>query len=358
MALRDFIKPRLQDWMMGFMDEMRPETVGRAEGEVLEVGFGTGRNLSLYPAAVKSVTGLDPLVTEGVAAVDARVAAARFPVIRTALPADGALPFDAGRFDCVVTTWTLCSIPDAAAALREMRRAEDLAPELRRVRALPAARARGDPRAQRGAHRVCARRRERVARRRVAHERRGDRLGEARPQARAVRLAAARAREIRRREDRVLRAQRRGAVAVLDVEHVGREQRVRGGERARAIGGAVVVDDRVEVVHAFAGAAPQARAVERNRGDRRAVSRADRARERGRVGGDRRGELAGEARGEKRAPAARAPLRGARGHARTKVMRRSAHSSMRSSGSGANSSPSIVNPQLIRSSALSARSLA
>lgn len=122
MALRDFIKPRLQDWMMGFMDEMRPATVGQADGEVLEVGFGTGRNLRLYPSSVKSVTGLDPMVTEGVPAVDARVAEARFPVIRTALPADGELPFDAGRFDCVVTTWTLCSIPDAAAALREMRR--------------------------------------------------------------------------------------------------------------------------------------------------------------------------------------------------------------------------------------------
>ncbi len=122
MALRDFIKPRFQDWIMGFMDHMRPETVGLAEGEVLEVGFGTGRNLALYPSSVKSVTGLDPLVTEGVAAVDARVAEARFPVIRTALPADGALPFDAGRFDCVLTTWTLCSIPDASGALREMRR--------------------------------------------------------------------------------------------------------------------------------------------------------------------------------------------------------------------------------------------
>ena len=122
MALRDFIKPRLQDWMMGFMDEMRPATVGQAEGEVLEVGFGTGRNLRLYPASVKSVTGLDPMVTEGVPAVDARIAEARFPVIRTALPADGELPFDAGRFDCIVTTWTLCSIPDAAAALREMHR--------------------------------------------------------------------------------------------------------------------------------------------------------------------------------------------------------------------------------------------
>ena len=122
MALRNFIKPRLQDWMMGFMDEMRPDTVGRTEGEVLEVGFGTGRNLHLYPAAVKSVTGLDPMVTEGVPAVDERVARAPFPVIRTALPADGGLPFDAGRFDCVLTTWTLCSIPDAGAALREMHR--------------------------------------------------------------------------------------------------------------------------------------------------------------------------------------------------------------------------------------------
>jgi ubiquinone/menaquinone biosynthesis C-methylase UbiE len=122
MALREFIKPRFQDWMMGFMDEMRPDTVGQAEGEVLEVGFGTGRNLRLYSSAVKSVTGLDPLVTDGVAAVDERVAKAPFPVIRTALPADGGLPFDAGRFDCVVTTWTLCSIPDAAAALRDMHR--------------------------------------------------------------------------------------------------------------------------------------------------------------------------------------------------------------------------------------------
>jgi ubiquinone/menaquinone biosynthesis C-methylase UbiE len=122
MALREWLKPRLQDRMMGLLDDLRPDTLRHADGEVLEVGFGTGRNLALYPAAVKSVTGIDPMVTEGVASVDARVASARFPVTRTALRADGALPFDAGRFDCVVTTWTLCSIPDAGAALREMRR--------------------------------------------------------------------------------------------------------------------------------------------------------------------------------------------------------------------------------------------
>ena len=122
MALREWLRPRLQDRMMGLLDDLRPDTLQHTGGEVLEVGFGTGRNLALYPAAVTSVTGVDPLATEGVAAVDARVAAARFPVTRTALRADGALPFDAGRFDCVVTTWTLCSIPDADAALREMRR--------------------------------------------------------------------------------------------------------------------------------------------------------------------------------------------------------------------------------------------
>ena len=122
MGLRETIKPRLQDWVMGAMDDLRPETIAAADGEVLEVGFGTGRNLPLYGSAVKSLTGLDPLVTEGVPAVERRIAEASFPVTRTALRADGGLPFDAGRFDCVVTTWTLCSISDAPAALAEMRR--------------------------------------------------------------------------------------------------------------------------------------------------------------------------------------------------------------------------------------------
>jgi ubiquinone/menaquinone biosynthesis C-methylase UbiE len=120
--LRETLKPRIQDWAMGLMDEYRPDTVARLEGEVLEVGFGTGRNLEHYPPAVTSLVGIDPLVTDSLAAVDARIAAAPFPVQRSALAADGGLPFDAGRFDCVVTTWTLCSIPDAPAALAEMRR--------------------------------------------------------------------------------------------------------------------------------------------------------------------------------------------------------------------------------------------
>jgi ubiquinone/menaquinone biosynthesis C-methylase UbiE len=122
MGLRERIKPRIQDWTMQFMNDMRPETVAQAHGDVLEVGFGTGLNLRYYGAGTQSVTGLDPMATEGVAVVDERIAGASFPVERTALRADGALPFDSGRFDCVITTWTLCSIPDPLAALAEMRR--------------------------------------------------------------------------------------------------------------------------------------------------------------------------------------------------------------------------------------------
>jgi ubiquinone/menaquinone biosynthesis C-methylase UbiE len=122
MGLRDWIRPRLLDWTMRQMNELRPEAVAAAEGDVLEVGFGTGLNLGFYPSGVKSVTGLDPRPVEGLTVLDERLARAAFPVECFALRADAELPFDAGRFDCVVTTWTLCSIPDQQRALAEMRR--------------------------------------------------------------------------------------------------------------------------------------------------------------------------------------------------------------------------------------------
>lgn len=122
MELRNRIKPAVQDRLMNMMDDMRPETVAGAEGDVLEVGFGTGLNLRHYGTTVKSVTGLDPMVTEGIEKVDRRIADAPFPVERAALRADGELPFDTGSFDTVITTWTLCSIPEPLEALRHMHR--------------------------------------------------------------------------------------------------------------------------------------------------------------------------------------------------------------------------------------------
>ena len=71
---------------------------------------------------MKTLIGLDPLDVSDVEVVQARIRGAAFPIERRALRADGGLPFDAGRFDTIVTTWTLCSIPEVGQALREMRR--------------------------------------------------------------------------------------------------------------------------------------------------------------------------------------------------------------------------------------------
>ena len=122
MGLRAWLKPRFQDLAMRQMNPMRPETIGEAEGEVLEVGFGTGLNLEYYGPAVKTLVGLDPLDVSEVDSVQERIRRASFPIERRSLRADGGLPFDAARFDTVVTTWTLCSIPEVGRALREMRR--------------------------------------------------------------------------------------------------------------------------------------------------------------------------------------------------------------------------------------------
>jgi ubiquinone/menaquinone biosynthesis C-methylase UbiE len=116
------MKPRFQDLAMRQMNHMRSETIEEAEGEVLEVGFGTGLNLSYYGPAVTTLVGLDPMDVTEVESVQARIRGVSFPIERKALRADGGLPFDAGRFDTIVTTWTLCSIPEVDKALKEMRR--------------------------------------------------------------------------------------------------------------------------------------------------------------------------------------------------------------------------------------------
>jgi ubiquinone/menaquinone biosynthesis C-methylase UbiE len=117
----EHVFPRLMDWGMRGVGPLRDAALAGAHGEVLEVGFGTGLNLAHYSGAVERLVALDPLraLRER---VDARIAAAPFPVERVPLPAGGRLPFEDASFDCVVTTWTLCSIDDAEGALREMRR--------------------------------------------------------------------------------------------------------------------------------------------------------------------------------------------------------------------------------------------
>ncbi|MFF3245266.1 class I SAM-dependent methyltransferase [Streptomyces sp. NPDC002870] len=89
-------------------------------GEVVEIGFGSGHNVPYYPAAVTGVTAIEPSDV-GWRLARERVRAASVPVRRSGL--DGqSLPFQDDSFDAALSTWTLCTIPDAVAALREVRR--------------------------------------------------------------------------------------------------------------------------------------------------------------------------------------------------------------------------------------------
>ena len=122
MSIRSRMKPWLQDLAMRQMDPLRGDTIDEARGDVLEIGFGTALNLRYYGSGVSTLVGLDPMDVANVEKVQRRIQSAAFPIERKALRADGGLPFDRARFDTVVTTWTLCSIPEVADALREMRR--------------------------------------------------------------------------------------------------------------------------------------------------------------------------------------------------------------------------------------------
>jgi SAM-dependent methyltransferase len=98
----------------------RTRVLAGARGRVLEIGIGSGRNLPLYGAAVQSVTGVDPSV-ELVRMAEKAAGRARVPVDFLVQSAE-ALPLASESFDTAVTTWTLCTIPDPARALREVRR--------------------------------------------------------------------------------------------------------------------------------------------------------------------------------------------------------------------------------------------
>jgi ubiquinone/menaquinone biosynthesis C-methylase UbiE len=98
----------------------RQRAVSPARGRVLEVGIGSGENLSRYGSAVQEVVGLEPNVR---LAGMARQLATRLARQTTILEASAeAMPLDAGGFDTVVMTWTLCSVYDPRQALREIRR--------------------------------------------------------------------------------------------------------------------------------------------------------------------------------------------------------------------------------------------
>jgi SAM-dependent methyltransferase len=102
------------------LEPLRRRVCAGLTGDVVEIGFGSGRNVPCYPPAVTRVAAIEPADLSWKLAAR-RVTAAGVPVQRSGL--DGqALPFPDSSYDAALSTWTLCTIPDPAAALREVRR--------------------------------------------------------------------------------------------------------------------------------------------------------------------------------------------------------------------------------------------
>lgn len=116
-----WILPRLCDLAMRHKEatRYREKVVPRARGRVLEIGAGSGLNMPFLGPDVTHLYALDPSAELLDMARGQRHA--RFPVEFLERSAE-ALPLESGSIDTVLTTWTLCTIPDAASALREARR--------------------------------------------------------------------------------------------------------------------------------------------------------------------------------------------------------------------------------------------
>jgi SAM-dependent methyltransferase len=117
----DVILPRLCDLAMRNkrLVPYRERVIGAAEGCVLEIGTGSGRNLPFYGPSAKQILALEP--SPKLVAMARGVPHRGIPVSFLEASAE-TIPLDDRTVDTVVTTWTLCSISEAATALLEMRR--------------------------------------------------------------------------------------------------------------------------------------------------------------------------------------------------------------------------------------------
>ena len=122
-----FYERNILPWVLDFamrrpaLTPQRRELLAGVGGDVLEIGFGSGLNLPFYTSALRSLTAVEPSVGMSKKA-RRRVEAAGIDVRTVAADASRPLPLADGSFDSVVSTWTLCTLPDVDAALREVYR--------------------------------------------------------------------------------------------------------------------------------------------------------------------------------------------------------------------------------------------
>jgi SAM-dependent methyltransferase len=118
----DHIVPRITDAALDNRDvrRHRERAVAGLRGTVLEIGFGSGLNVPVYPPEVERVLAVEPS-TLGRQRGAERIAASPVPIEFVGL--DGqAIPLPDSSVDGALTTFTLCTIPDVDAALLEVRR--------------------------------------------------------------------------------------------------------------------------------------------------------------------------------------------------------------------------------------------
>ena len=119
---RTHVLPRILDIAGGTkaVEQLRRRVCDGLAGEIVEIGFGSGRSVPMYPAAVTRVAAVEPSDLAWRLAGE-RLRTAIVPVERAGL--DGqSLPFANDSFDAALSCWTMCTIPDVEAALGELRR--------------------------------------------------------------------------------------------------------------------------------------------------------------------------------------------------------------------------------------------
>ena len=118
-----FVLPRLIDLAMRNPEaaRLRAEWLPHAHGDVLEIGIGSGLNLAFYSTQVRRVYGVDP--SAGLLErARKRARGANVEVEFLPQSAEAPLPLADASIDTAISTWTLCSVPDVAMALQQIRR--------------------------------------------------------------------------------------------------------------------------------------------------------------------------------------------------------------------------------------------
>ncbi|MGH3363535.1 MAG: class I SAM-dependent methyltransferase [Nocardioidaceae bacterium] len=117
------VVPRVTDLLLGAgeIHKLRERVCTGLEGEVLEIGFGSGLNVEHYPPAVERVAAVEPSDVAWRIAETKHSGGGRPPVVRAGL--DGQeLALADGSVDAALSTFTLCTIPQVEVALAEVAR--------------------------------------------------------------------------------------------------------------------------------------------------------------------------------------------------------------------------------------------